>query len=119
MSLFSGYFAKLAKKDQATLRSATLGWASSIPGTVRIAEAPLRERVKLAGAVRRISVLPIEGIRSLEATLTDGTGEVNVVFMGRRNIEGMTLGTRVVVEGVIGEQRKVKRIVNPRFEFTS
>ena len=78
-----------------------------------------RQRVRLAGMVRRISVLPIEGIRSLEATITDGTGEVNVVFMGRRNIEGMSLGTRVVVEGVIGDQRDVRRIVNPKFEFSS
>jgi len=113
------YLAKVADRDEERLQTATLEWASSVPGTQRISDAPARQRVRLAGMVRRISVLPIEGIRSLEATITDGTGEVNVVFMGRRNIEGMSLGTRVVVEGVIGDQRDARRIVNPKFEFSS
>jgi len=40
-----------------------------------------------------------------------------VVFMGRRGIQGLTLGTRLVVEGVLGEKRGVRRLVNPTFEF--
>jgi RecG-like helicase len=119
MGALSRFFAKVSHKDEARLLSSTLEWAGSVPDTERIGEAPLRQRVRLAGVVRRISVLPIEGIQSLEATITDGTGEVAVVFMGRRNIEGMTLGTRVVVEGVMGEQRKTRRIVNPKFEFSA
>ncbi len=119
MGALRRFLARVADRDEARLQDATLTWASSVQGTQRIADAPSRQRVRLAGMVRRISVLPIEGTRSLEATITDGTGEVNVVFMGRQNIEGMSLGTRVVVEGVIGEQRQGRRIVNPKFEFIS
>jgi len=112
-----GFFGRVSKKDESRLLATIESWSSSVPDTQRIALAPDRSPVRLAGIVRRISVLPIEGIQSLEATVTDGTGEVNVVFMGRRNIQGLSLGTRVIVQGVIGEQRGVRRIVNPQLEF--
>jgi hypothetical protein len=37
--------------------------------------------------------------------------------MGRRGIGGLSLGKRVVVEGVLAEQRGDVRMVNPRLEF--
>lgn len=92
-------------------------WCRAIPGTVRIADAPLRQHVKLAGVVRRITVRPLEGNESLEALLYDGTGEVTVVWMGRRSIPGLRLGTRIVVDGLLAEQRGDRRLVNPSFEF--
>ena len=92
-------------------------WAESVPGAVRIAEASARSRVKLAGVVRRITVRPLEGHESLEAILSDGTGEVTVMWMGRRTIRGLSLGTHLVVEGLLADQRGEKRIVNPSFEF--
>jgi RecG-like helicase len=69
--------------------------------------------------VRRITVRPLEGHESLEAILSDGTGEVTVVWMGRRAIRGLSLGTRLVVDGLLAEQRSGKRMVNPSFEFAA
>ena len=37
--------------------------------------------------------------------------------MGRRGIGGLSLGKRVVVDGVLGEHRGDVRLVNPRLEF--
>ena len=73
----------------------------------------------MAGVIKRITVLPVGGHESLEALISDGTGEAVVVFMGRRGIGGFSLGTRVVVEGVLGEQRGERRMINPRLEFTA
>ncbi|MGZ5383996.1 MAG: OB-fold nucleic acid binding domain-containing protein, partial [Acidimicrobiia bacterium] len=73
----------------------------------------------LAGVVRRITVNPEEGLEALEALLSDGTGEISVVWMGRRSIPGLKLGTRVVVEGVVGDHRRGPRMVNPTFQFAS
>ncbi|MBI3648975.1 MAG: OB-fold nucleic acid binding domain-containing protein [Actinobacteria bacterium] len=112
------FLARLFESDEARLADEVRDWARKIPGCVLIADAQLRDRVKLAGVVNRITVLPMEGNESLEALVSDGTGEVTVVFMGRRSIPGLTLGTRVVVEGMLGEQRGNRRIVNPRFEFS-
>jgi RecG-like helicase len=94
-------------------------WAAGVPGTTRIVEAESRQRAKLAGVVKRITVRPVEGNESLEALLTDGTGEMTVVWMGRRSIPGLTLGTRVVVEGLVADQRQGRRMVNPSFEFST
>jgi hypothetical protein len=49
----------------------------------------------------------------------DGTGEVVVRFMGRRAIGGLGLGTRVAIEGVLGERRGTIQMMNPRLEFTA
>jgi hypothetical protein len=51
--------------------------------------------------------------------VSDGTGEVVIRFMGRRAIGGLGLGTKVVIEGVLGEQRGGIQMMNPRLEFTA
>lgn len=109
---------RIAESDEERLREEILAWASGIPGAVRIAEAPMRERVRIAGVVKRITVHPEHGLEALEAVLTDGSGEISVLWMGRRAIPGLTLGSRLVVEGVIGEHRQGRRMVNPSFEFS-
>ncbi len=119
MSFLRRFFHRLAETDEQRLADEILDWASNVPDAVRIADAPVRTPVKLAGVVKRITVRPLEGYESLEALLSDGTGEVSVVWMGRRAIPGLTLGTRVVVEGVVGQQREIRKMVNPRFEFAA
>jgi RecG-like helicase len=119
MGVIRRFFHRLKESDETRLSADIRGWAEKVPGTTRIAEAPLRVPVKLAGVVRRITVFPVEGEETLEALLFDGTGDVIVVFMGRRGIQGLTLGTKVVVEGVLGDKRGQVRTVNPRFEFVS
>jgi RecG-like helicase len=114
---FRRFFRRMSETDEHRYAEEIEKWSDSVPGTVRIEDAPLRQRVRLAGVVRRITVRPLEGHESLEALLYDGTGEVTVVWMGRRTIPGLDLGTRVVVEGLIADQRGEKRLVNPSFEF--
>ena len=114
---FRRFFSRVAESDEQRYAEEIEGWCSSVPGTVRIRDAAPRTRVKLAGVVRRITIRPLEDNESLEALLDDGTGEVTVVWMGRRSIPGLNLGTRLIVEGLLAEQRGDRRIVNPRFEF--
>ncbi len=108
---------RMAESDEQRLAEEIETWAATIPGTTRVADAPARSRAKVAGVVRRITVRPVEGYESLEALLSDGTGEIEVVWMGRRSIPGLSLGTKVVVDGVVGESRGQRRMVNPTFEF--
>ena len=108
---------RLNESDETRLAEETQAWADTVEGSVRIADAPMRQPVRIAGVIRRMTVLPMEGKEALQALVSDGTGEVTIVFMGRRGIGGLTLGKRVVVEGVLGEQRGDVRIVNPRLEF--
>jgi RecG-like helicase len=108
---------RMAESDEQRLAEEIESWAATIPGTTRVEDVPPRSRAKVAGVVRRITVRPVEGYESLEALLSDGTGEIEVVWMGRRSIPGLSLGTKVVVDGVVGESRGQRRIVNPTFEF--
>jgi RecG-like helicase len=116
---FRRFLHRMAESDEQRMAAEIQAWASAIPGTVPIAEVPTRTPVKLAGVVKRITVHPEHGLEALEALLTDGTGEMSVMWMGRRSIGGLTLGTRVVVQGVVGEQRQGRRMVNPSFEFSA
>ena len=120
MGFFHRIFSRLAESDESRLAEETREWACGVPGVTPIAEIPLRKPARIAGEVRRITVFPMEGNESLGAVISDGTGEVTVVFMGRRVLPGLNLGTRVIVEGVAGEQRDgTRRMVNPKFEFSA
>lgn len=117
MGALRRFLNRLSESDETRHTAEIKSWCETVPGTVRIEDAPHRQRVKIAGVVKRLTVFPMAGKESLEALVSDGTGETVVVFMGRRSIEGMTLGTRVVVEGVIGEQHGETRMINPRLEL--
>lgn len=114
-----GAILRIRESDEQRLAEEIEGWAAAIPDTVRIAAAPVRERAKVAGVVRRITIRPEGGAESLEALISDGTGELTVVWMGRRAIKGLTLGTHIVVEGLVAEHRNGLRVVNPKFEFAA
>jgi RecG-like helicase len=117
MGALRRFFQRFSESDEERLATEIRSWAETIPGSIRIADAEPRGRARIAGVVSRITVLPMEGNETLEALVSDGTGEVTVVFMGRRSIPGLSLGTRVVVEGALGDVRGRRRIVNPRFEL--
>ena len=117
--MFRRWSRRLSETDEERLAVQVREWAATVPDAVRIDEAPARQRVKLAGVVNRLSVVPGQGVDSLEAVLTDGTGEVTAVWTGRRAIPGLYLGTRLVVEGVLVQTTSGRRMVNPAFEFAS
>jgi RecG-like helicase len=117
MSALRRFLQRLTETDEQRLAEELRQWAQGIPGTVRIADARLRDRVKVAGMVRRITVRPVQGFEALEVVLTDGTEELSARWLGRRSIPGLVLGSRLVIEGVLGQDQGVRRIVNPTFEF--
>ena len=84
------FFQRLTETDEERLAAEVREWSESVPGTVRIATCRTREPVRVAGTVRRITVRPGEGFDSLEALVSDGTGEVKAVWNGRRSIPGLS-----------------------------
>jgi amino acid transporter len=86
-------------------------------GTVPIASARPRERVTLAGRVRAMRVQPRAGVATLECTLGDGTGEIKIVFLGRRHVAGWEPGATVAVTGAVGERGGHREILNPAYEL--
>ena len=86
-------------------------------GPVPIATAPARERLTLQGRVAALAANPGPGQHWLEAELADGTGTVTIIWMGRRQIAGVTPGRALRVTGLIGEHRGRRVIFNPRYEL--
>lgn len=87
------------------------------PGTETIATAPDRERVRLRGTLRTVTLRPRGGVPALEAELYDGSGVLTLVWLGRRRIAGITPGRSVQVQGRIGLHEGVRVLYNPRYEL--
>ena len=90
---------------------------SGRPGTTPIANAPDRERVKLRGVLRTVTLRPRAGVPALEAELSDGSGAIVVVWLGRRRIAGIEPGRAIEVEGRIGAHEGARIMYNPRYEL--
>ncbi|HXY91823.1 MAG TPA: amino acid permease [Acidimicrobiia bacterium] len=84
---------------------------------VRIADLAYRQRARVAGRVSSVRVHAQAGVGNLECTLTDETGGIVLVFLGRKNIAGIAVGTRLVAEGAIGEDRGHLAMLNPLYQI--
>lgn len=58
---------------------------------------------------------PTEGIPALAVTISDGTGSVVAVWTGRRAIGGVTLGRRLVLDGVATLHGAQLEFTNPAY----
>ncbi len=86
-------------------------------GLVPIKDAPDRQRVVVQGTLRTVSLRPRGGVPALEAELYDGSGSINVVWLGRRRIGGVSPGRGIRVEGRIGIQNGERMMYNPRYSL--
>lgn len=82
-----------------------------------IARAVDREKVRLRGTLSTLTVRPRQTTPWLEAELSDGTGSVTLVWMGRREIPGIEAGRELLVEGRISAVDDDRRIYNPRYQL--
>ena len=95
-----------------------LATAEELPATrVRISTIQPRHRAQVAGRVRSVRVQPWGGNPTLECTIVDETGALTLVFLGRRHIEGVRVGTRLSAEGMVAVHHGRMAIINPLFEF--
>lgn len=88
-------------------------------GATPICECNERARVAVCGTLRAVTVQPRSGEPTLEAELYDGSGVVDIVWLGRRRIAGIEPGRMLRAEGVVTEQGGRKVMFNPRYELWS
>ena len=86
-------------------------------GLVAVADAPDRTPVQLSGTLRTVTLRPRGGVPALEAELFDGSGALTLVWLGRRQISGISPGRQLEVHGRIGVQDGVRVMYNPRYEL--
>jgi RecG-like helicase len=85
---------------------------------VPIAQAQYRTRTRVAGRVRSMRIQPWAGAPTLECTVMDDTGGLIVVFLGRRRVAGIHLGTELAAEGMVGDHRGRLALLNPDYWLT-
>jgi hypothetical protein len=86
-------------------------------GATPIAEARWRRHVTVVGEVRSMRVAPLHDAPTLEVVLVDGTGAVSAVFLGRRSIPGIQVGTKMAVEGTVGIHKARLASHNPAYRL--
>jgi hypothetical protein len=86
-------------------------------GATRVAELPDRQKVRVAGTLRTVTLRPRAGVPALVAELYDGSGSVSLVWLGRRQILGIEPGRAVVCFGRVTRDGERRVIFNPRYEL--
>jgi hypothetical protein len=93
------------------------GVTVAVPGRTRIIDARWRRHVTVAGRVRSLRVAPQHDVPTVELVLVDDTGAISVVFLGRRQIVGVSVGSRMSVTGTVGIQKARLTILNPKYQL--
>jgi hypothetical protein len=91
--------------------------AHSVAGCVPVEQLPDRHRAKVSGILRSVTLRPREGVPALEAELYDGSGTIDLVWLGRREIAGIEPGRRLQVEGLACAIDGRRTMFNPRYEL--
>lgn len=78
-----------------------------------------RRQVTVAGTLRSVTLCPQMKTPSLHAELSDGSGSITVVWLGRRDIVGIVAGARLKVWGLAARHDGRLVMYNPRYELLS
>jgi amino acid transporter len=76
-----------------------------------------RDRVTVRGRVRAMRVAPQHDSPTLELVLQDETASMSVVFLGRRELAGVHIGTVMEASGTVGLHKARLAILNPRYRL--
>jgi hypothetical protein len=86
-------------------------------GATCVARCGERTVVTVLGTVRSMTLRPRAGAPTLEVELYDGTAVVTLVWLGRREIAGISPGRRLRATGRIATNDGRRMIFNPRYEL--
>ena len=105
------------KAKPAAVPTINLGNFELPDNRIPVDQLQFRQKARVAGKVYSMRVQPWSGRAALELTIIDDTGALLVVFFGRRQLAGVSAGTRIIVDGVIGEHRGSMAMLNPAYEI--
>lgn len=83
-----------------------------------ICDAGVGEVVEVTGSVQAVTLHPSGGVESFEADVSDETGTVHLVWLGRRRLTGIVPSRRISARGRVALHAGRKVIYNPEYELT-
>ena len=115
-----GILDRLSETDEEIHSQHTKEWIKDVGGVEEAAKCTPHSLRRVAGVVESIKLIPTKYSQTLEVTIYDGTERIVGVWLGRRSIPGIDLGTRIVLEGTVGEFRPGPlQMINPAYELLS
>jgi hypothetical protein len=115
-----GIFDRLSETDEELHTQHTREWIKDLGGVEDAINCSPHSERRVAGVVESIKLVPTKYSQTLEVTIYDGTERIVGVWLGRRSIPGIDLGTRIVLEGTVGAFRPGPlQIINPAYELLS
>ncbi|GMA31448.1 OB-fold nucleic acid binding domain-containing protein [Litorihabitans aurantiacus] len=79
-----------------------------------------RSRARVAGVLRSVTYAPAGAVTALRAELYDGTGSIDLVWTGRRDVPGIVAGRRLLATGTVARSepgRSRPAIHNPVYDL--
>lgn len=87
-------------------------------GTVPIGKLQERQVAKIFGLLQSIT-LPAPGTPGpFMATVFDGTGAIDIIWLGRRSIPGIDVGSHIIVKGTVARHGGGLCMMNPEYRLT-
>ena len=72
---------------------------------------------RMRGTIDSIRIEPHDAAPALTASISDGTGAIDAVFMGRREIPGIEPGRVVTIRGRVAQGEGGLHLFNPWYEL--
>jgi hypothetical protein len=82
-----------------------------------IGEVRWRDQVRVKGQVHSVRVAPQRDVPTFEVVLDDGTGTLLAVFLGRRELAGVRVGSRLEMVGTAGIHQNRLAVLNPSYRL--
>jgi two-component system sensor histidine kinase KdpD len=89
------------------------------PGATRIGDVNGQDRVMVTGTIIATRVISVGSSSAYCCVLADGTGELDLLFLGRAAIAGLAVGTRCSIQGVVTTRGGRLAVWNPRYQVHS
>ena len=88
-----------------------------MPVVRKVSEIEPRVRLVVTGMVVAVGTEDVGGSLSARCTIDDGTGQVDLLFLGQPSIGGMAEGAFVTVEGAVMRDNGKHVIWNPMYRI--
>ncbi len=100
-----------------TFRELTLD--QMVPDRTPIGECRLRGVCTVAGIIRAVRARDYRGTESFEATLADDSTDLDLVWVGRTSIHGISLGTTLRAKGTVSVIQDRLTMIDPSYTILS
>jgi hypothetical protein len=91
-----------------------MSW-SRAPISTPIGAVRVQEFVSVSGVIRLVRAMSIGGVPACRCVLADGTGELDLLFLGRVSVAGFAGGRRCLATGRAAEREDRIVLWNPHY----